>query len=93
MLFASTYEGFGMPIIEAQYFNTPVITSNRCSMPEAGGEGCMLVDPDDINEIRQSIKTILSNHSFANELRLKGKINIKRFSPIKLSEQYFKVFK
>jgi glycosyltransferase involved in cell wall biosynthesis len=61
LLFASTYEGFGMPIIEAQSRGLPVITSNLCSMPEVAGYGACIVDPYNIDEIRSAINKILHN--------------------------------
>ncbi len=45
LLFASTYEGFGMPIVEANIVGRPVITSNILSMPEVAGDAAILVDP------------------------------------------------
>jgi glycosyltransferase involved in cell wall biosynthesis len=54
--FASLYEGFGMPIIEAQLVAKPVITSNIDPMPWVAGEGgAHLVDPEEISEIRDGI--------------------------------------
>lgn len=47
----STYEGFGMPIIEANRVGRPVITSNILSMPEVAGEAACLVNPFDIENI------------------------------------------
>ena len=52
----STYEGFGMPILEGQTVGRPVITSNLYSMPEVAGDGACLVDPFDAQSIRQGFK-------------------------------------
>src|SRR5690606_14115656 len=51
-LYPSTYEGFGIPIIEALYSGTPVITSNNGVFPEAAGPFSYFVDPVQVEQIR-----------------------------------------
>lgn len=59
-IFPSLYEGFGLPPLEAMKCGTPVIVSNRSSLPEIVGEHGLMVDPGDINELsRQILKVIL----------------------------------
>ena len=53
--FVSTYEGFGMPIVEANAIGRVVVTSNVLSMPEVAGNAAHLVDPFDVNSIREGI--------------------------------------
>jgi glycosyltransferase involved in cell wall biosynthesis len=53
-IFPSLYEGFGLPVAEAQRCGTPVVTSNRSSLPEAG-PGAVLVDPEDVDSIATGI--------------------------------------
>jgi len=60
-LYISLYEGFGMPILEAITSGTPVITSNMSAMPEAGGPGATLVDPENPLEIASKISELLSD--------------------------------
>lgn len=88
LLFASTYEGFGMPIIEAQAVGRPVITSNLWSMPEAAGSGACLVDPFDVDSIRQGILKVLHDADYREGLVKKGFENIKRFDPQAIGEHY-----
>jgi alpha-1,3-rhamnosyl/mannosyltransferase len=61
MAYVSFYEGFGMPIAEAMAAGTAVVTSNCTSMPEVAGEFAELVDPHDIESIRDGLDKLLSN--------------------------------
>jgi glycosyltransferase involved in cell wall biosynthesis len=93
LVFASLYEGFGMPIIEAQATGLPVVTSNISSMPEvAGEEGAVLVDPYDVNSIRQGIQSIMLDAQLRERLILNGFENVKRFSPQVISNMYYKLY-
>lgn len=73
-------EGFGLPILESQACGTPVITSNCSSMPEVAGEGAILVDPNNNQEITQRIVGILSDQKLSNRLVELGLDNAKKFS-------------
>ncbi len=72
VLFASLWEGFGMPIIEAQACGTPVITSNLAAMPETAGGAALLVDPYSVEEIAAAIQRIAEDRELRVELRSKG---------------------
>jgi glycosyltransferase involved in cell wall biosynthesis len=88
VLFASTLEGFGMPILEAQAVGRPVITSNLSSMPYVAGDAACLVDPHDPLSIRAGVEKILSDSTYRGELIQKGLKNIERFSAIEVARQY-----
>lgn len=60
LLFLSHYEGYGMPAIEAMACGTPVIVSNKASLPEIVGESGYVVEPDNIAEIHEIIHAMLS---------------------------------
>jgi glycosyltransferase involved in cell wall biosynthesis len=79
MIFPSTYEGFGLPIIEAQATGRPVLTSRLEPMRSVAGDAACLVDPYSVESIRNGIKRIIENESYRNELVEKGFSNIKRF--------------
>ncbi|PCI99612.1 MAG: glycosyl transferase [Flavobacteriales bacterium] len=91
--FVSTYEGFGLPIIEAQAIGRPVITSNLASMPEIAGDGALLVNPLSIKEIKNGILSLINNPELRETLILKGLQNIKRFEAHKIAQQYIKLYK
>ena len=79
-LFPTLYEGFGLPILEAQAAGTPVITSNTASNPEIAGQGAVIVNPDSEHEIAEAVKQLTSNRELATEKIKLGYENIKRFA-------------
>jgi len=79
VVFASTYEGFGLPIIEAQAMGRPVITSNLLSMPEVAGAGAIVVNPFDAGSIRRALEEVLYGDGVAERLVSLGLENVKRF--------------
>ncbi len=90
--FPSTYEGFGMPIIEAQKVGRPVLTSNFGAMAEAAGDGAFLVNPYDIDEIEKGLKSIIENENIRETLINKGSENVKRFSVKEIANQYLNIY-
>ena len=81
LLYVSLYEGFGLPIIEAQQCGCPVITSNSSCLPEILGESGILVDPLNLEEITSSIKSLQkdANNTVRINYIAKGFENVKRF--------------
>ena len=72
--FPSLYEGFGLPILEAFYHGTPVVTSNTSSMPEIAGNAAELVDPQSVESIRKGLQTILSESDQEQKTRIQRMI-------------------
>lgn len=94
LLFASTYEGFGMPIIEAQAMGVAVVTSNLSPMTDVGGKGAALyVDPFDIVSIRAGVDSLIRDQSLRDQLIEKGYANVKRFDPATLSNMYLELYR
>lgn len=92
LVMVSTYEGFGLPIVEAQAVGRPVITSNCSSMPEVAGKGACLVDPFDAISIRKGVEAIIQNVSFRKSLIQKGKINQESYTLEKILELYYALY-
>ncbi|MDB4693843.1 glycosyltransferase family 4 protein [Flavobacteriales bacterium] len=96
LLFASTLEGFGMPIIEAQMVGLPVITSNIDPMREVAGAGALLCSPLQSESIRHVILQLTQNDFLRKQLIESGHQNHKRYSPdqvaVELSTLYSNMF-
>lgn len=93
LVFASLYEGFGLPIVEAQAVGLPVITSDHSSMPEVMGDGGLLVDPTDESDIRRAVVRILDDPALRDQLRRCGELNAQRFTPEDIAEQYAAIYR
>lgn len=93
LAFPSTYEGFGLPILEAQAVGRPVLTSDRSPMKEVAGLGACLVDPEDIASIRRGLLAILQDTAFREELVRSGQENVKAYSREKVIQAYADVYR
>jgi len=91
--FCSIYEGFGLPIVEAQAMRTTVVTSDLSPMKEVAGGGAVLVDPEKILSIRDGILRIINDESLRNNLVAQGLINIKRFETARIASQYESLYR
>lgn len=86
--FCSTFEGFGLPIIEAQAMLTPVITSNISPLREVAGGGAAFADPYDFESIRRGILQIINDNDFRKKLVAGGIQNVKRYKPERIASAY-----
>lgn len=88
------YEGFGLPILEAFYHGTPVLTSNTSSMIEVAGNAAELVNPESIEDIRRGLKIILSESVTDQQKRLqKMIIRLQMFSWKRVAQETLAVYK
>ncbi|MDW8067965.1 MAG: glycosyltransferase family 1 protein [Anaerolineae bacterium] len=78
--YPSLYEGFGLPILEAQACGTPVLTSSVSALPEAAGNGALMVDPYDPEAIADGLHRLLTDRMLREELRQRGLEHATRFS-------------
>ncbi len=91
LVYIPFYEGFGIPILEAFNCNTPVITSNVTSLPEVAADAALFVDPNNVNEIAESMHLIL-NTIIRNNLKVKMKDRAINFSWEKTAQLLWKSF-
>ena len=68
LVFPSRYEGFGLPVLEAMARRTPVIASNSSSIPEVARGAAILVDPDDVEGLRDAMRRVAQSPALRAEL-------------------------
>lgn len=93
LLFASTYEGFGLPIVEAQAVGRPVVTSGILSMPEVAGDAACFVDPLDTASIRDGVLRVIADEGLRARLVADGHRNVERFRTAAVAEHYAALYR
>ena len=93
LLFPSTYEGFGLPILEAQGAGTPVITSAREPMSWVAGAGALLVNPVSVPSIRQALVQLAEDRQLRTSLQIAGYQNVDRFRASDIVRQYMDIYR
>lgn len=88
VLFPSLFEGFGLPILEAQQTERPVITSWRSPMKEVAGNGACFIDPEDIGSIREGLLQVINDPTYRAEICLAANENIKKYSVDSIASKY-----
>lgn len=78
--FPSLYEGFGLPVLEAQLHGVPVMTTNNSALPEIAGEAALLVDPTDVDAIADAMLQLSQDETLRQRLISAGYANVERFS-------------
>lgn len=91
--FCSIYEGFGMPIIEANAIGRPVITSNLSPMKEVAGGSAVLVNPQEEAEIRQAVLSVITNKALREQCIKHGSVNVKKYQQDYVVNRYKNLYK
>ena len=91
LCYASLFEGFGIPILEAMYAETPVITSNVSSMPEVAGDAALLVNPTNVERISEAFITVENHPELQQKLVEAGKIQRQKFTWERTAELLWKI--
>jgi len=92
-IYPSFFEGFGFPPLEAMACGIPTIVSNTSSLPEVVGDGAIMVDPSNVNELVFAVKEILENKSLREDLIKKGLKQAKKFDWDRTAKEVLKIFR
>lgn len=93
LAFVSLYEGFGMPILEAQAIGRPVLTSDLSPMAEVAGDGALKVNPLEPAQIRKGLQRLLDEPDLRAALVEAGFTNVRQYSPESIAKQYAEVYR
>ena len=97
LMFPSQYEGFGMPILEAQTVGRVVVTSNLEPMTSIGGKGALYVNPYNVKNMNDTVKKVINNKILRKKLIQNGFKNTKRFNKEEILKKhldcYFSILK
>jgi glycosyltransferase involved in cell wall biosynthesis len=91
-VYPSLFEGFGIPILEALTSKTPVITTRGGCFSEAGGKSSVYIDPENVEELAQSIVNILQNETLRNNMKIDGFIHAQQFKRDKIASNILAVY-
>jgi glycosyltransferase involved in cell wall biosynthesis len=92
LCYPSLSEGFGLPILDAFVCETPVLTSDRTSLPEVAGSAALLVNPEDTCAIADGLKRLLTEPGLRSELIARGRERALAFSWKACAESVCQVF-
>lgn len=93
LIYPSFFEGFGIPVLEALWSRIPVITSNVSSLPEAGGEGALYIDPSSPEQIAEAMSSIINNLTLRENYIEKGWVHAHDFTLEKCCRPVMDVYK
>lgn len=88
-VYPSFYEGFGIPILEAINCSIPVIAAKGSCLEEAGGENCIYINPNDSQNLKEMIGKVINDSQLKQEMIMKSKDYIQKFSQDNLSKCFF----
>jgi glycosyltransferase involved in cell wall biosynthesis len=92
-VFPSLYEGFGLPPLEAMAHGTPVVTSNTSSLPEVAGNAALLVNPENVFEIRRALQRVLLDPVLRAQMKQRGYEQAQRFSWISSVSRILEIYR
>ena len=92
-IFPSLYEGFGLPPLEAIARGLPVVSSSSSCLPEVLGEGALYFDPNNIENIADTINEGLYNEDIRHQLLINGRTELQKYSSEKMAIDTLEIYK
>jgi glycosyltransferase involved in cell wall biosynthesis len=93
LVYASLYEGFGLPVLEAMASGCPVVASNLSSLTEVAGDAAVMVDPRKVSEIADGITAVCTDDRLSTDLRDRGRHQSSRFTWESCIHQMVRVYR
>jgi len=91
-VYPSLYEGFGLPILEAQACGTPVLTADNSCLPEAAGEAALYVQAEDVDSIAGGLTRLAQDSDLRHRLRQAGLTNAAQFTWQRSAQQLLRAY-
>ncbi|MFN5422038.1 MAG: glycosyltransferase family 4 protein [bacterium] len=91
-VFPSINEGFGIPVLEAFYYQTPLLIANNSCLPEVAGDAALSFDPYDLDDITQKIQEVIVHEEVRLQLIEKGKMQVEKYTWSKTAKHLMKIF-
>jgi len=91
-VYPSQYEGFGLPIIESLFCQTPVLTGNNSSLPEAGGPGALYIDAQNVEDIKSGLVKLLEDKDLRQNLTKAGFKHVQQFHSQQIVKQWVSLY-
>lgn len=93
LAYPSTYEGFGLPMLEAMACGTPVVTSTASCLPEVAGDAALLVPPTDVDALAAALDRALADETLRADLIAKGRARARQFSWANSARQLLEIYR
>lgn len=90
--YPSFFEGFGIPIVEALHSGVPVIAATGSCLEEAGGDGGLYVNPNDINDLAQKLQLLWQDEGLRQRLSAKGQTHVKQFAAENIAKKLVTIY-
>lgn len=91
-IFPSRYEGFGIPVLEAQSCGTPVIAATGSCLEEAGGDAAIYVDPDSVEQMVKAMNDVTAGDGVREKMIARGFENVKRFNRQAMADNLMNIY-